>query len=330
MKIFSTGPAAVRRGEFAPFPGVRSRIRLIPYADLALPGADPWRGGYRKAAEEDEIVAGPGSAEPWEEALAGAPAGCVLVGPVAECEPVYGAAGAALKAAGASGRGAVLVDVLCDPGALPAGPDVVRVTVWRGDEGEKFFERAVESRGEGKAGVALPLIPGWTAEPGFLRDFLARARSAGADFAAAFEVEADGRSRAAMHADFAARFPDRSDAYFDVLHHRDGRPEIARARQVFAEEAGASGLSVRVPLPRGRADFEANLRAREALESEADRIGDPGASALRSASRRIEDFGRDLGELAREGNVRILLPPESREWALVEEALGPEKAAPRR
>ena len=330
MILFSTGPAAVRRGEFAPFPGVRSRVRAIPYAGLDLPGADPWRGAYRKTAEENDAVAGPDSAEQWEEALAGAPAGSVLVGPVAACEPVYRAAAAALEAVRESGRGAVVVDCLCDPAALPGGRDVVRVSVWRADADEEFWARAGESRGEGRAGVALPLIPGWTAEPEFVRDFLDRSREARLDFAAPFEIEPDGFSRSAIHADFGARFPERSDSFFDELHHRDWSDELARARPAFAEAARAAGIAARVPLPRGRRDFESNLLARGALESEADRVGEPGASVLRSAARRIEDFGRDLAELAREGNGRLLISPRSREWRVVEEAIGAERAAPER
>ncbi len=90
---------------------------------------------------------------------------------------------------------------------------------------------------------------------------------------------------------------------------------------MFRELAREAGLSDRAPIPRGRGDLEANLRAREALESEADRLGEPKASLLRSAARRIEDFGRDLGELARQGNSRLLFSPESLEWRIVERAL---------
>jgi hypothetical protein len=326
MILFSTGPAAVRRGEFAPFPGVRSRIRMVPYAGLDLSGADPWKGGYRRAAEEIEVAAGPDSAESWEETLFAVPPGSVLIGPIAACEKVYGAGAAAIEAARHSGRGSVVVDSFCDARDLPGGPDVVFLAVWRAGEEARLWDR-LEARGEGKAGVALPLIPGWTAEPEFLRSFLARVRAARLDFAAPFEIALDGYSRSAIHADFSSRFPERSDAYFDELHHRDWSDELARARLGFAEEARAAGVPARVPLPRGRRDFEANLRAREALDAEADRSSEPEASVLRSAARRIEDFGRDLAELARQGNSRLLVSPGTREWRVVEEAIGEPKAA---
>ncbi len=328
MILYSTGPAAVRRGEFAPFPGVRSRTRMIPYVGLDLPGADPWKGGYRKAAEEIEVAAGPDSAERWEETLFAAPPGSVLIGPIAACEKVYGAGAAAIEAARDSGRGSVVVDSLCGFRDLPDGPDVVRIATWRASEDESLWGR-LDSRREGKAGVALPLIPGWTAEREFLRAFLARVREARLDFVAPFEIVPDGYSRSAIHSDFAARFPERSDSYFDELHHRDWADELPRARLAFAEEAGAAGLAARVPLPRGRRDFEANLRAREALDAEADRSGEPEASVLRSAARRIEDFGRDLAELARQGNMRLLVSPGTREWRVVDETIGEPKAVPR-
>ncbi len=328
MILFSAGPSVVRRGEFAPFPGVRSRLRMVPYVGLDLPGADPWKGVYRKAADEIEVAAGSDSLERWEESLFGAPPGSVLIGPIAACEKVYGAGAAAIEAARQSGRGSIVVDPLCGAGELPDGPDVVRIALWRAGEGESLWDR-FDSPGEGKAGVALPMIPGWTAEPEFLGAFFARARAARFDFAAPFEIAPDGYSRSAIHGDFAALFPEKADSYFDKLHHRDWALDLARARLAFAEGARAAGLDARVPLPRGRRDFEANLRAREALDSEADRSAEPEASVLRSAARRIEDFGRDLAELSRQGNLRLLVSPGTREWRVVEEALGEPKAVSR-
>ncbi|MGH9440802.1 MAG: hypothetical protein ACRD16_00850 [Thermoanaerobaculia bacterium] len=327
MIVYANGPAAGRRGEFAPLPGVRSRVRAIPYPGLELPGADLWRGGYLRERKDTEVLAGPDSAEAWREVFAGAPPGCVLIGPVADVEPVYGAARAALAAAREAGRGAVIVDDRCEPDRLCDGPDVVRILVWRSEEGAGFWERAAGGRRGGKSGVALPLIPGWTGEPSFVRDFLARARSAGLDFVAPLEIDPDGHSRAAIHADFTERFPGDADSFFDRLHHRDWAPESARALAAFADEARAAGVPPRAPLPRGRGDYEANLLAREALEREADRTGEPGASSLRGAARRIEDLGRDLEELTRQGNGRLVLAPRSREWAIVEEAIGAKTAA---
>jgi hypothetical protein len=329
MIQFSSGPAVVRRGEFAPFPGVRSRIRAIPYAGLELPGVDPWKGEYRRKIGGMEVAAGPIGEGRWEEAFAGAPAGSILVGPIAECEPVYGTARAVLGAVSAAGRGAVIVDSLCDGRVLPGGEEFVWIAVWRGGGDEEFWKRAREARENGRAGVALPLIPGWTTEPEFLRNFLDRAMSAGIEFAAPFEISLDGVSRSAIHADFSERFPERADSYFDDLHHRDWSDVIARVRSSFAEQARAAGISARAPLPRGRREFEANLRAQEALDAEADRIGEPSASILWSASRRIEDFGRDLAELAKRGNGRLLFSPDSREWRLIEEAIGVASASPR-
>jgi hypothetical protein len=247
---------------------------------------------------------------------------------VPESEAIYGAGRAALEATRASGRGSVVIDAACGAEDLPDGDDVVWISVWRKDD-----ERALASGRGGspeRRGIALALIPGWTARPEFLRDFLPRCRSRGLGFAVPLEMSLDGYSRSAIHADFAALYPDRADVYFDRLHHRDAASEIAEARAAFEEIASAVGISARAPMPRGTADYDSNLRAREALEREADRCGEPRASLLRGASRRIEDFGRDVGELARQGNSRLLFPAGSPEWPVVEQALGiaPAEAEP--
>ena len=319
---FSAGSAAVRRREFAPFPGVRSRTRAIPYSGLELPGADPWKASYRTAAEDLEVSAGPDSVDRWAESLAGAPAGGVLVGPVAGCEPVYRSASSAILAVKSSGKGAVVVDALCDPRALPVGgSELVWVAVWRaGDDG--LWKRAAAARDNGPSGVALPLIPGWTDEAEFLATFVRLARASGVDFATAFELSLDGASRAAIHSDYSSSFPDRADAYFDELHHRETAARVENGRVGFARRLEDAGIPVRVPMPRGSRDFEANVRACEALEAEADRVGEPSASDLRAAARRIEDFARDLTDLAKHGNGRLLFSSESREWRIIEGALG--------
>ncbi|HET7453321.1 MAG TPA: hypothetical protein VFL12_11295, partial [Thermoanaerobaculia bacterium] len=291
-----SAPATVRRGEFQPFPGARARLRGLAYPGFDPAGADPWRGSYRRA-EEASVSAGPGAPEPWIEAFDRAPAGKILIGPVPPAESVYGAAAAAVAAIRQLGRSAVLVETAERPeDDVPAGPDLARVVVWDGAGTDDGFWRGFR-RGAAPAGVALPWIPGWTGEERFLEDFFGAARLAGAVFAAGFSLAGDGASRAAIHADYARRDPGGADAFFDAIHHRDWGIGTREARARFLEAAARAGLPPRVPPLVGAREFEANARLAEALDTEADEADEPRASALRAAARRVEDFGRDVGDL---------------------------------
>jgi len=318
-------PATVRRGEFHPFAGARARIRAVPYPGFDPPGGDPWRGTYRRPGEV-LAAAGPRSVEAWTDALAHGPAGKVLVGPVPGAEPVYGSAAAAVEAARRLGRAVVLVetadraDAETALGEIAPGPDLARVAVWSGTLSPEAFWQAF-ARGARPAGVALPWIPGWTGEEDFLDGFFARAVGAGAAFAAGFVLSGDGPSRAAVHADFAARHPERADAFFDAVHHRDWHDGTREARGRFLDAAARARIPSRVPFVLGKGDFEANARLADAFESEAETGEEPRASALRAAARRIEDFGRDVAALDREGNLRVLWPADSPEARLARAVL---------
>ncbi|HET9795915.1 MAG TPA: hypothetical protein VFS34_15785 [Thermoanaerobaculia bacterium] len=314
-----TTPPSVRRGEFHPFPGARARIRALPYPAFEPAGADPWRGAYRRGADA-VVAAAAGSPDLWEEALRHAPAGKILVGPVPPAELVYGAAGAAVAAARRLGRAVVLVETARrEPDGIPSGADLARVAVWDGACSSAEFWRAFG--GGAPAGVAVPWIPGWTGEEEFLEAFFARARDAGARFAVGFPLAGDGPSRAAIHADFAERHPGRADAFFDAIHHRDWDAGTRETAARFVEAAGRAGVPVRVPFLLGGSEFEANVRLIDAFEEEARTGDEPRASALLAAARRVEDFGRDVADLEREGNLRILWPPDSPEARLARAVL---------
>ncbi len=320
-------PPTVRRGEFYPFPGARARIRALPYPAFEPPGGDPWRGTYRRRTEAS-VAAAERSIDHWEEALRPAPPGKVLVGPVAPAEPVYGAAAAAVEAARRLGRAVVLVETAergagasgVPPDGIAPGPDLARVVLWDGTLPAGAFWKAFGG-GSRPAGVALPAIPGWTGEEAFLAGFFARARDAGAAFAAAYALAGDGPSRAAIHADFSQLDPARSDAFFDAIHHRDFEEGTRDAAERFVEAAARAGVPARVPLLFGRTDIEANLRVIDAFEEEARAGGEPRASALLAAARRVEDLGRDVADLEREGNLRLLWRPDSPEARLARAVL---------
>lgn len=321
----STASAPWRRGEYTPFPGVRARTRAVPYPGLEPAGADPWSGEYRGAAEEMRIAAAADSAGEWVESLRHAPPGPVLVGPAPEADSVYGAASAACEAGRILGRGVVLVDVpvAAAPPRVPAPPSgsVVAVAVWRCGEEDRLWEESRAAAGSIPYGVALPILPGWTDEEEFLDSFLRRCRTAGVEFVVPLEVDGFGPSRAAIHADFARLHPDRADAYFDRIHHGDWAEETRQARDRLRRAAAAAGISSKVPLPRGSSEFAANRRAVEALEDAAERSPEPRAARLRRAVRVLEDLGRDLESIAREGNGRLLFDPDSPEWEVIERAL---------
>jgi hypothetical protein len=315
------GRALVRRGEFNPVPGVRARTRAVAYPGFEPAGADPWSGAYRRGGGGQIVSPGPGSVREWTEALRGACAGEVLVGPIPRAEPVYGAGEAAVAAARSSGRGVVAVDGLAALRSAESGADVVAAEIWRTGSEARLWHTLREASGRFVVGVGLPVLPGWTDDPAFLQNLLRSAREAGCAFVAPIEVAGDGASRAAIHEDFSTRAPERADAFFDLVHHGVWAERVAAARQTIAREIGRAGLRVRSPLPRGRGSHRANVAAREALERRADSEPEPLASRMRRAARIVEDLGRDLADLSREGNARLVFPPDSEEWSTIAAAV---------
>jgi hypothetical protein len=69
----------------------------------------------------------------------------------------------------------------------------------------------------------------------------------------------------------------------------------------------------------GRAEFSGNSRLIEAIEIAAETAGEPRASGLLAAARRLEDLGRDVEEIARDGNLRLLFTPDSPEGRIAGE-----------
>jgi len=184
-----TAPPTIRRGEFLPLPGARARIRALPYPAFEPAGGDPWRGSYRRK-EETSVAPAPRAPDAWEESLRNAPPGKVLVGPVPPAEIVYGAAAAAVAAARRLGRPAILFETAPrERDEIPEGRDLARVVGWDGTLSSEEFWRAF--RAGSLAGVALPLIPCWTGEEDFLREFFERAAQTEAAFAAGFALSGD-------------------------------------------------------------------------------------------------------------------------------------------
>jgi hypothetical protein len=310
------GPAAAvaRRGEFHPFPGARSRCRAIPYPGFEAESGDPWKGTFGRAADVETGV-GPADAGAWLDAIARAAPGKVLVGTVAPAEEVYGAAAMAVAAAREAGRSVILVETVESRTDAAGGPDLARVVLW--EARLDFWTRFARRREPG--GVAVAVIPGWTGTLEFLERTAASARAAGARFLAPFELGGDGPSRAAIHSAYAALEPRDADAFFDAIHHRDWsrgtRESVGHLRRAAAD----AGLPARVPAIAGAAEFSGNARLIEAIEIAAETAGEPRASDLLAAARRLEDLGRDVEEIARDGNLRLLFPPDSPEGRIAGE-----------
>jgi len=82
-----------------------------------------------------------------------------------------------------------------------------------------------------------------------------------------------------------------------------------RLRRAAAE----AGLALRVPAIAGAAEFSGNARLVEAFEIAAETAPEPRASDFLAAARKLEDLGRDVEEVARDGNLRLLWAPDSPE-----------------
>lgn len=301
-------PASVRRGEFLPFPGARARCRAIPYPGFEAGGGDPWRGTYERPGDVETGV-GPGDAASWGAAIGRVLPGKVLVGTAAPAEAVYGAAAAAVAAARELGRSVILVETVDARTAAAPGPDLARVVPW--EAAPDFWTRFARRREP--SGVALPLVPAWTGTEEFLGRTLAAAGGAGALFVSPFELAGDGASRASIHADYSAFRPEESDAFFDAIHHRDWERGTREARANLRRSAAAAGLPSRVPAIAGPGEYSGNARLVEAFEIAAESAGEPRASDFLAAARRLEELGHDVEEVARDGNLRLLWPPDSPE-----------------
>lgn len=310
-----------RRGEFLPFPGIRGRTRAIPYTGFEPPGADPWQKQYRSPAPDSAAEAGSPDQDGWVAALRASPPGPILIGPAPPAEPVYTSALAAIGAARELARGVVAVDVAGVWDRIDFDDSLVRVEIWRAGEEAFLWERLERTRGRVRQGIALAVLPGWTAESDYLEAFLPRAREAGVDFVAPFGVEGEGQGRAAIHADYSRENPAGADAFFNLLFHADWEARTHEGILRLREAAAKAGVATRVPRPPGAGEFRSNARVIEALESEAEDSPEPFASELFRAARRIEDVNRNIEELVLRGNRRLLFPAGSRAGEVAERVL---------
>ena len=311
MIVFTeTDVAAVRAGEFD-LAGRRVAARAAPYAGEAAPPSfrfDPLDRRFVARGREAAVASGPAQPEPWREALARVPAGPVALEACSPSEAVRGVYRAATDGARAAGRGVYLLDP--EPEGLPEAADrsVVVVVSWRPGPLPAVL---AEAAGRGfQSGLVLPVLPGWTAEAGFLEPLLCAAAAAGARFVAPLAPGSDARARRLAVEARAEQDPEAADRFFEQVHHGSFDGELPALVASVRSACASLGLASMPPRPVGSGQPEAHARAAARLEERAMEVeaDEHRAALLHAAARWVDEAGRDLAAVVREGNFRRVFP----------------------
>jgi hypothetical protein len=160
------------------------------------------------------------------------------------------------------------------------------------------------------AGCVLPLVAGWTALPGFVSEAARRAAAAGAEFLAGVALHDDGLARRTAHEAAAAASPEAADALFEGIHHGGSPRETREALELLREACAREGIASAPPRPVGSREPVSNAAAAARLEEMAgEAAGDEHRAALiHAAARWLDEMGRDLAPIAREGNLSKVFP----------------------
>ena len=326
MIVYASAPApSVRAGE-AIVAGRRLAGRLLPYGGDAAYASrfDPVERRFVSRRLEAAVDAGPFRAAPWTAALERCPGGPVLVGPGVAAESVRGAYRAAAEAAIVAGRPVYLLDP--EPEGIPdgAGAAAVALCSWRPGRPEAAFAGLRTAREAGLPAAALfPLLPGWTDEAETVERLSAAARVGGAASLTPIAPALDGEGRRAIVEARASDDPSAGDAFFELVHHGAWAERLAGRLAAARDIIGRQGLREIPPRPRGRSERAGNAAASARLEELADEreSDEPRAALLYAAVRWIDDAGRDLAAVAREGNFRRIFPFGAEIAAAAEAAL---------
>lgn len=259
------------------------------------------------------VAVGPADPAAWARAFSRCPAGPVLVGPGSAAEAIRGAGAAAAEGAVRAGRGVYLLDP--DPAAIPGErrSAFTAVFTWTPgeDDGDALAERLAPALAAGiPAGLLLPIVPGWTDDAGFLERWWARVAAAGAGFAAAVPATGGGDERrllveARSHVD-----PASADSFFERVHHSDWASALRDGLLRFRAEAARRGVPAIPPRPIGAGEPPGNSSAAARLEERAvtQENDEHRAALLHAAARWIDESGRDLAPVVREGNFGKVFP----------------------
>lgn len=294
--------------------GRRIAAHAIPYAGEIGEGLfrfDPIERRLLPRRPSGRVAVGPSGADAWAKAASRCPAGPVLVGPSSPVEEIRGAQGAAVDGMLIAGRGVYVLDPDASGFSAGANNRVVALVGWSPGETGDGFERRVSlaSRG-GIAGALFPILPGWTDEPTFLEHWLDRATAGGARFAAAVPAAGDGEARRWIVEARAAIDPGAGEDYFRLVHHGDWAAKVRDGLRRFRGEAARRGLPTLPPRPRGEREPPGNCAAAARLEERAVELEEDEhrSAMLLAAARWIDESGRDLAPVIREGNFGKVFP----------------------
>jgi hypothetical protein len=201
-----------------------------------------------------------------------------------------------------------------DPGPGSIAPDsgaaAVVLCCWRPGDEDAFPGLAAAREAGVRAAALVPLLPGWTADRGRLESLAARAREGGAEAMVPILPALDGDARRSLVEARASLEPAVDDRFFETVHHGDWAERLHAMRETAKAAARLHGLATTLSRPVGRFERPGNAAAAASLEEEAERReSDEHVSALlHAAVRWIDDAGRDLAAVAREGNFRKVFP----------------------
>lgn len=302
----------VRTGEFE-VSSRRIAARAFPYAGeagMARFRFDPAERRFLSRAAEGTVLAGPHEPELWRTALVRGPAGPVLVGPCSHAEEVRGSYRAAAQGARMSGRAVYLLDP--EPAALPDEPGTVftALFVWfPGLERPDARLKAAVAHGI-PSGWILPLVPGWTAAPAAVEEAVLAAVAAGAGFLAWVPLAEDGGVRRVAVEAASSASPEAAEGFFERIHHGGSATELAEAHERLRDACARAGLATVPPRPVGLRESAKNAAAAGRLEERAQAAhrDEHRAALLHAAARWIDESGRDLASIAREGNFGKVFP----------------------
>jgi hypothetical protein len=315
--------AAVKAGEFD-LGGRRVAARATPYSGDAAPPFfhfDSIERRFVTCRRDARVAAGPADPEAWREALGRLPLGAVGVERCSAAEAVRGAYRAAADGARAAGRGVYLLDPERDGLPTMAGQAFVVVVSWRPGPLPPILEAAAAAGFV--SGLALPVLPGWTAESSFYEPVLDAAAAAGAVFVAPISPAADGEARRFAVDARAEADPSAADSFFERVHRAGWGDEVQQGLAAVRAAAARRGLSTLPARPRGEGESGANSSAAALLEERAARptAGEHHQALLHGAVRWLDESGRDLAAVVREGNFRKVFPFGSEAAEEVEAAL---------
>ena len=312
MIVFEPAAAPTARAAEEEIGGRRIAGRLLPYGGEAGARAfrfDPLARRFVGRRPDATVTVGPADPELWRAAVAKIPPGAILIGPGSVAEDVRGAYGAAAECAISAGRAVFLLDP--EPAGIPDSGTGTVVLCCFSPGGREAFPHLASAAARGMTcGVLFPLIPGWTAEPDAIEELLSEASAAGARSATPILPEADGESRRAIVEARSSAAPEAPDGFFERIHHGEWATRMVGRLAEIRERCAAHGLAVLPPRPVGRRESPRNAAASARLEerAELDAPDEHRAALLRAAARWIDESGRDLAAVCREGNFRRVFP----------------------